>query len=248
MYRQLRVVSRYILSSVLHPKPNIFTLNYCLINIKALDGYPASLGFLIMHQVHVICTQSFNNYHQIKSFHPPVKPYTTTHHNTVYIPVYNLVFIIPKSQWQGPRCALFCALYRPTAGQCPPHDTPLEVSPPPYLPSSHAPPLLHSSAPLLPPVFPSLRPCLRSFLTRSLPQPPPSSTPALTLPHIIASSIDPPYAPSLTTLPLLPSSHLHSSSALPCLPAYLPVCFPLSNSMYTVCLLGKLHCKRLAIA
>ena len=110
-------------------------------------------------------------------------------------------------------CVVICAVYH--TGQCPPQDTSLAVSLPPYLPSSYAPPLLLSlarllplsSARFLPPLFPSLRPCLRSFPTRSLPQPSlSSSTPAPTLRHIISSSL-PPLAPPLPTLPLPPPSH-----------------------------------------
>ena len=56
-----------------------------------------------------------------------------------------------------------CIMY---TGQCPPQGTSLEVYLPPYLSSSHAPPVLLSLAPSLPPssarfiphLFPSLRP------------------------------------------------------------------------------------------
>ena len=125
---------------------------------------------------------------------------------------------VTKSQWQRQRCVLFCALYTVYTDQCPPQGTSLEVSLPPYLPSSHAPPMIHSLAPLLPPssarfvppLLSSLRPCLRSFLTRSLRQPSPSSsTPAPSITHIIASSLDP---------PLAPISILHPVPLLPCLP------------------------------
>ena len=146
----------------------------------------------------------------------------------VYIHVCNFAFVIPKSQWQGPRCVLFCTLY---TGQCP-QGTSLEVSLPPsqfFRRSSLAP--LRCSLPL-PLASPSLRLYLRSFLTRSLP--PLSPHPP---PHIIASSL-PPLAPSLPTLPLLPPSHTPSFLA-----PSLPACFPPSNSMYTVlvCVFGKLH-------
>ena len=100
-----------------------------------------------------------------------------------------------------------------------------------YLPRSFPPSLLPCSSPssarFLPPFFPSLRACPSSILTRSLPQPflhsrsdPPSHhrffTPSL--PH-------PPLAPSLPHPPLAPS---------------LPACLAPSNSMYTVCVFGKL--------
>ena len=126
-------------------------------------------------------------------------------------------------------CFVRCILY---TGQCPPQGTSLEVSLPPYLPSFHAPPLLLSLAPsllpssarFLPPLFPSLRPFISSFLTRSIPQPffhsrshPPSH-------HCF---LPPPPSPCF----LLPI--LHPS---------LPGCLPPSNSLYTVCVFGKLHC------
>ena len=155
-----------------------------------------------MHPVH--------NCHHMKSCHPPVKQYITTHHNTDLIyPFCNTKVAMARAAL----CVVLCTVYH--TGQCPPQSTSLEVSFPPDLRSSHAPPLLLSlarllplsSARFLPPLFPSLRPCLRSFLTHSLPQPAlSSSTPAPTLRHIIASSL-PPLAPSLPTLPLLPPSN-----------------------------------------
>ena len=132
----------------------------------------------------------------------------------VYIPVYNFVFVLPKSQWQGPRYVLFlCAI-----GQCLPQGASLEVSLPPiFLP----PTLLPCSSPRsLPPLFPSLRPCPRSVLTRSLSQP--------SLPHF--RSHPPSHHRFLTPCPCslpppssscsLPSSILpRSFPASPCLPA-----------------------------
>ena len=109
---------------------------------------------------------------------------------------------------------LSCALY---TGQCPTQGITLEVSLPPYIPSSHAPPLPLSLAPLLPPSsarflppFPSLRQFLRSFLTHSLPQPSlPSSAPA---PTLVSSSLPPCSLPPHPPLsPTLPSSTLHRS-------------------------------------
>ena len=125
----------------------------------------------------------------------------------VCVPLYNFILVIPKSQLQGPPCVLFCILY---TGQCRPQGTSFEVSLPPYLPSSHAHPLLLSLTPLLPlssahfvpPIFPSLRPCLRSFLTRSLLQP---SLPPLPLPPSLTSSL-PPSLPSLILPRFFPAS------------------------------------------
>ena len=86
------------------------------------------------------------------------------------------------------------------------------------LPSSLNP----SSACFLPPSFSSRRPCLVPSLPRSFPSSTiPSSTDALSLPSIIASStcsLPPFLAPSLPP-PYLPGS----------------ACLPPSNSMYTVC-------------
>ena len=120
------------------------------------------------------------------------------------------MFVIPKSQ--GPRCVLFCALY---TGQSP---TPLKF---PYLPSSHAPPCcspsLRCSLRSLPPSVLSLAPSMPTFLPHLFPSSIlPSSTPAPTRPHIIASSL-----PPSPTLPLLPSSILPRSFS-----ASLPACLP----------------------
>ena len=142
----------------------------------------------------------------------------------VYIPV------IPKSQWQGPRCVLFRAL---TAilytGQCPPRGTSLDVSIPPYIHISLPPTLLPFSSPsihcsLLPPLASSLlsfpRPAMHAFLPHSL-----SSS---TFPPFIHSRSHPPshhlfITPSrcspLSTCSLPPI--LHPVSLLPCLPPYL---------------------------
>ena len=139
----------------------------------------------------------------------------------------------------------------------------------PCLPISLPPMLLPFSSPslrcsLLPPLASSLPSFLRSvhpFLTRSLPQPSlPSSTPAPTLPHIIASSrhlVPPSLPPSLPLYlppslppppslplhlsisippPLPPSPSHHPSFLAPSVPPYLPVCLPPPyNSMYTAC-------------
>ena len=112
-------------------------------------------------------------------------------------------------------CTVYCILASVLQG------TSLEVSLPPYLPSSDGPPLLLlylppllplSSARFLPPLFPSLRPCIVPFIPHSFPfsTPHPSYTPAPTLPRTIASSLHP-LAPSLHHPPLvtsLPSSVL----------------------------------------
>ena len=48
----------------------VFSTKSCTV----LDGYPASLGFPIMHQVHAICSMHpVHNFHNTKSCHPPVK-------------------------------------------------------------------------------------------------------------------------------------------------------------------------------
>ena len=125
-------------------------------------------------------------------------------------------------------CVVLCAVYYILyTGQCPLQGTSLEVSLP-YIPSSHAPPLLLSLAPLLTPssarflspLFPTLRPCQSFFLTRSVPQPfihsrshPPSLTSSL--PHSLP--LLPPSPPSPCSLPPI----LH-----PSLPACLPACLP----------------------
>ena len=113
-----------------------------------------------MHPVH--------NCHHIKSCHPPVTQYITSQCR-VYIPVYNFVqFVILKSQWQGPRCVLFCTLYTVSSSW----HLPWSFPPSPYLPSSHAPPLIFSPHP-----FPSstlLQPSLTSSILHSLPLLPPS--------------------------------------------------------------------------
>ena len=42
------------------------SLCFCLVSYNILDGYPASLGFPIMHRVHVICIHPCHNCHDIK--------------------------------------------------------------------------------------------------------------------------------------------------------------------------------------
>ena len=121
---------------------------------------------------------------------------------------------VTKSQWQRQRCVLFCALYTVYTDQCPPQGTSLEVSLPPYRPSSHD-PLHRSVAPSLirslRPSPPFLAPSMPTFLPHSFPSStlPSSSTPAPSITHIIASSLDP---------PLAPISILHPIPLLPCLP------------------------------
>ena len=151
----------------------------------------------------------------------------------VYIPVYNFVFVIPKSQWQGPRWGLFCALYTvywPVSSSgylswsFPPSLSPSSHAP---LPRSVAPSLLRSlppsSARFLPPLFPSLRQCLSSFLTRSPPQP-----------FLQSCFHTPSHHRFLTPSPSSPPSpcSLLPSSILPCLPA---PCRPIQCTPY-VCL------------
>ena len=147
--------------------------------------------------------------------------------------VHYFSFVIPKYQGQGPANVLLMV-------------PPLKI---PSLPCSLAPtllcsipcssPFIHCSLPsslysssvrYLPPLFPSLRPCLVTSVYCSFPSSTlPSSTPAPFLPNIIASS-HPPLAPSL------PPSILPRSFPAPSLPAGMPP----SNSMYAVCVFGKL--------
>ena len=149
-----------------------------------MEPYPTS------HLVHAIIMHPVHNFYHIKSF---VKQYISLRRITIHSVSVNtfcrIVCVVVSAVFLYAYCIGLLAgvLLRIS----------LEVSLPPDLPSSHAPPLLLTIAPVLPPssarslpppLFPSLRPCLRSFLTRSLPQPfLPSSTPAPTLPHIIAA-------------------------------------------------------------
>ena len=108
-------------------------------------------------------------------------------------------------------CFVRCILAILYTGQCPPQGTSLEVSLPPYAPSSHA-PLPHSVAPfLLRSLPPSLRPCLGSFLTRSLPP--------LPLPPSLTSSLPYSLPPSPCSLPPSPCSLPPSPCSLPPRPA-----------------------------
>ena len=165
------------------------------------------------------------NCHYIKSCHPPVKQYITTHHNIEFIiPVYNFVFVIPKSEWQGPRCVLFCSLYTvywpvSSSGYLP------WIFPPslsPFLPRSSLAPIPRSVAP---------------SLLRSLPSSPLSLAPSMPtyLPHSSPSSTIPPFlhsrshtpshhrflTPSPCSLPPHPPV-IQPSVLLPCLPPCLP--------------------------
>ena len=147
--------------------------------------------------------------------------YVTTHHNTEFIIIYPFKmlykFVILKVAMAS---VLFCALY----SQCPTQGTTLEVSLPPYRPSSHA-PLPRSVAPSfirsLPPSSLSLTPFLSSTLP-PLPLPPSLTS---SLPHSLPSSLAPSHPPSL--LPCLPPC-LHASR------------HPIQCTLY-VCF-GKLHC------
>ena len=202
-------------------------------------------GFPIMHQVHA--KHKVHNCHHIKKlFHVSNNILGRITIQSLYT---SLQFFICNTRVAMARvalCVILCAVYCLLAIvllRVPPLKFPSH-----YLPSSHAPPLLLSLAPLpppspgrfLPPLFPSLRPCMCSFLTRSRPQPSiPSSTPAPTLPHVIASSL-PPLVPSLPTLPLLPPAHTPSFLAPSLLPS-LPACLRPSNSMSNVCVFDKLH-------
>ena len=137
----------------------------------------------------------------------------------------------------APLCALYSILASVLQG------TSLEVSLPPYLPSSDGPPLI---APLSLSVAPSL--------LRSLPPSPLPLAPSMhsSVPSLLFPCLNPPYLPILPlppslasllphSIPLLPSFPtcslppiLRPSSVLPCLPAA-------PNLMYTVCVVGKLY-------
>ena len=176
----------------------------------------------IMHQSHVICTQSITN-------HPPVKQYTTTHHNTCSL------FFIPTTKVSGARAALwivFSNVYRILASVLI-RVRPLKFL---YLHSSPAPPctspslrcILSPPVRFLPSLFPSFRPCLVPFL--------PHSFHSSTLHPFLHSRYHPPsHHRFLTPSPHSPSSLLppilHPSSLFACLPPCLPVCLPPSNSM-----------------
>ena len=167
-----------------------------------------------------LCTKSMPyapslyNFHHIKSCHPPVKQYITTHHNTRYTKV-----AMARAAFCVVLCAHGCIMY---TGQCHHQGTSLEVSLPlsPYLPRSSLSPFLPP-----PPLTSSLPSFIRSvhpFLTRSLPQP--SFRPPLQLPPSLTSSL--PHAISLSSLLTLPSllPILHPASLLPCLPPCLSAC------------------------
>ena len=72
-----------------------------------------------------------HNCHHLKSCHPPVKQFITTHHNTEFIYTCSLFFICNNK------------VSRARTDQSPPHGTSFEVSLPPSLPCSLAPPLHH---------------------------------------------------------------------------------------------------------
>ena len=145
-------------------------------------------------------TPVFSDGHKIMSSTCQTIHYDASQYR-VYIPV------IPKTQWQGPRCVLYCvltAVYRPVS--CP--GTSLDVSVPPYVLSSHATPFRLSLAPLLPPysarflpsLFPSIRPCLTSSLPHVLPLLPPSPRCPCSLPPILhPASFLPGLHPRLST-------------------------------------------------
>ena len=133
-------------------------------------------------------------------------------------------------------------------GQCPHHGTSLEVSLPPYLPSSHAPPC----------TSPSLRCILPPPLASSLPSFPRSVNVCSYVPSSLVPFLNPPSLPPLPLPPSLTSSIPHSLPLLnsllhpplvPSLPSFLalspppslPACRPPCNAMYTMCvLIGKL--------
>ena len=129
-----------------------------------------------------------------------------------------------------------CILY---IGQCPHQGTSLEVSLPPYLPSSPAPPC----------TSPSLRCTLPPPLASSLPSfthsvnscnsVPSSLVPLLNPPSLHSRSHPPSHhrflTPSPCSLPPPPSPSSLPSILPRSFPASLPACLPPSNSMYTMC-------------
>ena len=75
-----------------------------MFSYNILDGYPASLGFPIMHRVHVICIHPCHNCHDIKYCHPPDKQYTEFIINTC-----SLFFICNnKVAMARARCGIGC--------------------------------------------------------------------------------------------------------------------------------------------
>ena len=142
----------------------------------------------------------------------------TIHYDASQYRVY--IIVIPKSQLQGPRCVLFCAL---TAVYCILASVLLRVPPLtfPYLPISLSPTFLLFSSPSprcshLPPLAPSLP----SFLRPVHAYVPSSLVPFLNLPSLPPLPLPPSLTSSLPhALPLLPPSH---SPIAPSLPPSLP--------------------------
>ena len=190
------------------------------------DGYPASLSFPIMHQVHVICTQyliATTHYHKMISPTCQTIHYDRSQYCALFF-ISNIKVSRTNAALWVDLCNVYSILVSVLIGVHPLKFPSLSISLPPTLlpvplPLSVAPSHLTH---FLPPFFPSLCPCLAPFLPHSsLPHPSfPSSTSAPTLPHIIDSSL-PPLVPSLPHPPLLPPSHLSSFLAL-FLPPYLP--------------------------
>ena len=174
-----------------------------------LDGYPASLGFPIMHQVYVIL-----NCHHIKSFHPPVKQYTTTHHNTEFKYYTCSLFFISNTKVSRAAlwvvlCSVWCILASVLI-----RIHPLKF---PYLPRTS--PLLRCTLP--PPLASSLPSFPRSVHASILPPLPLPPSLTLSIPHSVPP-LAPSHPPSFLALSL-PASR----RPIPCTPS--------------VCVFGTLH-------
>ena len=190
---------------------------------------------------------TWRNCHHIRSFHPPVKQYITTLHNRAYIVeiLYRLTIFNLWYQSLKGKGHVVCSFVHYSILVSVLQGTSVEVSVPPYLPSCDGPPLI---APLPLSVAPSL---LRSL--------PPSPLPLATymhssVPSSLVPSLNPPslpirpLPPSLASLlhhsiPLLPPSPPSPSSLPPTLhpSSLLPFLSTAPNSMYTVCVVGKLY-------
>ena len=136
-----------------------------------------------------------------------------------------LIFNTKVSRARAALCVVLCTVYSILASVL--QGTSLEVSLPPYLPSSDGPPaplppsvapsLLRSLPPSLLPLAPSMHSSVHSSLVPFLNHP---TLPILPLPHSLASLLPRsiPLLPPSTTLPLFPPSHPRSFVA-PSVPA-----------------------------
>ena len=183
-----------------------------------------------MHTVH--------NCHHITSFHPPVKQYITTHHNTDYTRLQFCICNINVAMARAALCVVLCGVYcihTSVLLRVPPLKfTSLPIFIPPALLTCSSPSLRCSLPPPLAPtpLFPSLRPSSLVPYFTLLPLPRLPLPPSLTswLPHslpLIPPSLPPP--PSRCSLPH-PPSILAPSLPPPCL---LPV---VQFNVHLVCL------------